>query len=92
MSFDTAKLAVDMFFKNIKNNSAAYNTSRKAIHFYGGEPLINFKIIKEIIDYVESNYSSELASLGDKFIFSLITNGTLINKDIAIYISSHMRI
>ena len=45
------------------------------LSFYGGEPLINMKLIKEIIQYAESlNITSK------KFHYSMTTNGLLLGK------------
>jgi len=92
MTFEIAKRAVDTYFTNLNKNSKYYDHSRKIITFYGGEPLVNFQVAKMVVDYVESNYANELDKLGGKFIFSLITNGTLIDKKVATYIATHPRI
>lgn len=45
------------------------------LDFYGGEPLINVKLIKEIIAYAES-----LKITGKKFHYGMTTNGLLLDK------------
>ena len=55
------------------------NTSAKSfmyISFYGGEPLMNFNFIKEIVNYVEHH----LDCPRKKFIFSMTTNAILLHK------------
>lgn len=42
---------------------------------YGGEPLLNFPLIKEIVDYVK-----ESKTLRNRFIFAITTNGILLHK------------
>ncbi len=47
------------------------------IGFYGGEPLLNIRLIKKIIDYVENKYSNYLFLK-----YKITTNGILLNKHI----------
>jgi len=46
------------------------------ISFYGGEPLLNMGFIKEIVDYVEA------LELNRKIVYSMTTNGMLLDKHI----------
>ena len=55
------------------------NTSAKSfmyISFYGGEPLINFNFIKEIVEYVETRLDCPRR----KFLFSMTTNAILLHR------------
>ena len=55
------------------------NTSAKSfmyISFYGGEPLMNFNFIKEIVEYVETRLDCPRR----KFLFSMTTNAILLHK------------
>jgi uncharacterized protein len=73
MSLSIAKKAIDYYLTLIKNNSK-YNPIRKpAIGFYGGEPLLNFNLIKKCVQYVDSNYEN-------KMLYALTTNGSLLDK------------
>lgn len=45
------------------------------ISFYGGEPLLNFPFITEIVDYVK-----QLNARHNRFSFSITTNGLLLDK------------
>ena len=92
MDEETAKKAVDIYFLNIRNNPPQYRNTRKVINFYGGEPLLNFSVLKRVIEYVEDKYREEIAELGDLFLFSLITNGTLITEEVAEYVASKQNI
>ncbi len=92
MTWETAKEAVDMFFSNIRKNPPVYRRSLKAINFYGGEPLINFRLIRKIVEYVETTYAAEMDAVGEEFIYSLVTNGTLIDEEKARYLSERPRI
>ena len=71
MTFEIAKKAIDYFVKVSK-------VDKVGICFFGGEPLTNFVLIKEIIDYTKSieNY------INKKFHFSITTNGTLLTNKI----------
>lgn len=71
MTFETAKKAIDFLDKHSSENKEIY------IGFYGGEPLLNFELIKKCIDYGN-------AKIKDKnVIYSMTTNATLITEDIA---------
>lgn len=70
MSIETAKKAVDFYHKH---NS---NLENGLISFYGGEPLLEIKLIREIIDY--SNKVFE----GKKVKYNMTTNATLLTDEI----------
>lgn len=73
ITFETAKKAIDYV-------SHHRDPERVAITFYGGEPLLNFPVMRQCIDY-------SLATLRDvKVTFSFTTNMTLMNKEIASYL------
>ncbi|MCK4431437.1 MAG: radical SAM protein [Candidatus Aminicenantes bacterium] len=69
MSFNIAKKAIDFFLTHSKE------TERKFISFYGGEPLLNFSLIKKCINYI--NEKSD-----EKIYCGITTNGTLLNEKI----------
>jgi uncharacterized protein len=68
MTWETAKAALDFFFAH---NGAA---ERPAISFYGGEPLLNLKLIEQCVDYANA-YGD-----GRRVRYSLTTNGTLLTE------------
>ena len=72
MDFSTAKTAIDLL---LKNNPDSENYG---IIFFGGEPLLNYNLIKEIVIYAQNLFSKYNKSVG----FSITTNGTLINTKI----------
>lgn len=76
MDFSIAKKAIDYYIEGYKKVKKGSPYKRGAITFYGGEPLLNFKLIKEIINY--------LKSIGEdnSFIYSITTNGTLLTNEI----------
>jgi len=53
LSFEKAKLIIDYLLNLWKDNQVSDTTSRFALSFYGGEPLINMPLIKKIIDCIE---------------------------------------
>jgi len=92
MDWKTAQTAVDMFFANVAKNPSETKRNRKTILFYGGEPLLNFDLLRKVVLYVEDVYRNELTEMGKGFIFSLITNGTLIDETVAVFMAEHSRI
>ena len=74
MSFDTAKLAVDGFINILKKANASWG----AIGFTGGEPLLNWKVIQQIIEY--GNRVSKESSVS--IFWEISTNGSLLNDAI----------
>ena len=64
MSFETAKTVIDQF---------ADGKDHFSIAFFGGEPLLSFRLIKQVVAYCRS-------VSGTKFHFSMTTNATLLNE------------
>ncbi|MCX7745305.1 MAG: Cys-rich peptide radical SAM maturase CcpM [Clostridia bacterium] len=75
MNFDTAKAAMDFFISRSKDSK------RITLAFYGGEPLLEFNLIKQCIEYMEINVE------GKELVFSMTTNGTLLDKEIIDFLS-----
>ena len=92
MSWEVAKEAVDMYFYNISRNPPEYDDFLKMIIFYGGEPLLNFTLIKRIILYIEEIYKAELEKMGNSFRFSIVTNGTATSDEMAKFFGEHTNI
>ncbi len=74
MSFEQAKSIIDYLANLWKNHKAASYKPRTYFGFYGGEPLMNMFLIKEIISYVEQ------LNLNRNIVYSMTTNGMLLNK------------
>lgn len=85
MSIDTAKETIDMYFANLRPTKF-----HKTIVFYGGEPLLMFPLLKQIIGYINDSYSDELAKY--KIGLLLISNGTKITNEVADYLAKHPEI
>jgi len=83
MVFDTAKKAID-YFISLLNEGKKYNPIRKpALGFYGGEPLLNFGLIKKCIEYIESIYNDY------EIIYTITTNGSMLDKKRANWLMEH---
>lgn len=76
MNEDVALKSINFFLHRARSNHLSEEKSY--IGFYGGEPLINFKLIKKSVDYVNNNF----ANLKDKIKFSMTTNMTLLTNEI----------
>lgn len=70
MDIATAKRCVDYLISHSKESNAVN------IGFYGGEPLLEFELIKEVV-----NYSKKVGE-GKEIYFNLTTNATLFNEEI----------
>lgn len=80
MSFEVGKKALDFL---IANSGSRRNLE---VDFFGGEPLMNFDVVKELVAY-----GREQEKLHDKqFRFTLTTNGVLLNKDIQEFANKEM--
>lgn len=78
MSFETAKNCIDWIFSNIPSDMEGVE-----IGLIGGEPLLEFELIKAIIKYTQEKYSAE------SFIFSAATNGTLLTEEMKTWLTSN---
>ena len=81
MSNDTAKKALDFFSTEIRRNNEDDFKKEKQIIFYGGEPLLNFPVIKFSVEYIE--LLKEKGYLTPNTVLSIVTNGTLLSTNIA---------
>lgn len=83
MNFATAKKAIDYFFL-LSKEGKRYNPLRKpVIGFYGGEPLLNFHLIKECVEYIDAEYHSYKPS------YVMTTNGSLLDSERANWLIKH---
>lgn len=69
MNFVTAKKAIDFLIANSTESDIM------CIGFYGGEPLLNFELIKKTVHYVTQRYT------GKEYYFALTTNGTIFTDE-----------
>jgi uncharacterized protein len=74
MRFPVAKAAIDYYWQLQKRTYLPGKSN--FINFYGGEPLLRFKFIKQCVDYARSLEDEDV-----QFVFGLTTNGTLVTED-----------
>ena len=72
MSFEVGKRALDFL---IENSGSRHNLE---VDFFGGEPLMNFDVVKQLVAYARSVEKEH----GKNFRFTLTTNGLLIDDDV----------
>ena len=77
MSFETAKQILDKEFQNIPDDGYL------CLEFFGGEPFLNFELIKAVTHYVESVLPPA------KYVMFATTNGTLIHGEIQTWLLEH---
>lgn len=79
MPFDVAKRAVDFLIAHSENRQ------HLEIDFFGGEPLMNWPVVKQVVEYVES----EAPKHGKIFKLTLTTNGMLLTQEKIDYVNAH---
>jgi len=72
MSFEVGKRALDFL---VENSKGRHNLE---VDFFGGEPLMNFDVVKQLVAYARSIEKDA----GKNFRFTLTTNGVLIDDDV----------
>ncbi len=72
MSFEVGKRALDFL---IENSGTRRNLE---VDFFGGEPLMNFDVVKRLVAYARSIEREK----GKHFRFTLTTNGMLVDDDV----------
>jgi uncharacterized protein len=80
MSFETGKQALDFL---IANSGDRHNLE---VDFFGGEPLMNFDVVKQLVAYARSVEKDA----GKNFRFTLTTNGMLIDDDVIDFANKEM--
>ena len=76
MSHEVAMAAVDYFVKSIKKSRDRNPAKPALFNFYGGEPLLNFTLIKDVVNYIKT---LDL----DNILFSISTNAVLLDDEIS---------
>ena len=79
MEWETARSSVDFLFEKAGRNRELN------IVFFGGEALLNFKLMKQVVDYAEN----KSVAAGKKVDFSITTNGTLLVDEIIDFLQAH---
>ena len=80
MSAEVGKKAINFVIAN--------SGSRKNIEidYFGGEPLMNFGVVKEITEYAKESGKKA----GKNFRFTITTNGILLNDEVKAYVNENM--
>ena len=77
MTYDIAKRAIDYYCSVTTSGLRTEKSSSLAFGFYGGEPLIEFNLIRKCVDYIRSILSKTSYTPS----FLLTTNGSLLNDE-----------
>ena len=80
MSYEVGKRALDFL---VENSGTRRNLE---VDFFGGEPLMNFDVVKKLVEYARSIEKEK----GKNFRFTLTTNGVLIDSDVIDFANREM--
>ena len=80
MSEDVARQAVQLICRHITDRHHSIGLT-----FFGGEPLLNFPLVRAMIHHVEA----KAIELGKTPFFTLTTNGTLLTPEIIEFLEAH---
>ncbi len=80
MSFEVGRKALDFL---IANSGSRRNLE---VDFFGGEPLMNWEVVKQLVEYGRSQEESH----GKRFRFTLTTNGVLLNDEVMEFCNREM--
>lgn len=80
MSFEVGKKALDFLIDN------SGNRRNLEVDFFGGEPLMNWEVVKQLVKYGRSKEKE----YNKNFRFTLTTNGVLLNDEIMEFLNEEM--
>ena len=80
MSFEVGKKALDFLITN------SGNRVNLEVDFFGGEPLMNWDVVKQLVEYGRSREKE----CNKKFRFTITTNGVLLNDEIMDFCNREM--
>ena len=80
MSYEVGKRALDFL---VENSGTRHNLE---VDFFGGEPLMNFDVVKKLVAYARSIEKEH----NKNFRFTLTTNGVLIDDDVIDFANREM--
>lgn len=80
MSFEVGKRALDYL---VENSGSRHNLE---VDFFGGEPLMNFEVVKDLVKYARSIEKEH----NKNFRFTLTTNGILVDDDVIEFANKEM--
>ena len=79
MDFATAKAAIDWLL------TESADAGRCHVDFFGGEPLLNFPLIKRVVPYARARAAKQGVGIS----FGMTTNGTILSPEILAFIMRH---
>ncbi|MDD2443978.1 MAG: thioether cross-link-forming SCIFF peptide maturase [Desulfotomaculaceae bacterium] len=79
MPADIGRRAIDLLIDR------SGGRKRLEVDFFGGEPLLNFEVLKELVDYSRRRGGEN----GKEFSFTVTTNAVLLNEEIGEYLNKH---
>lgn len=80
MTFETGRRAIDFLIEKSEDRE------NLELDFFGGEPLMNFDTVKQIVEYARSREKE----CGKRFRFTITTNGLLLDDDKIDFINKEM--
>lgn len=80
MSFDVGKQALDFLIAN------SGNRVNLEVDFFGGEPMMNWQVVKELVHYARSREKE----CGKHFRFTFTTNGMLVDDEVIDFCNKEM--
>lgn len=80
MSYEVGKQALDFLIEH------SGNRHNLEVDFFGGEPLMNFDVVKRLVQYGREQETLH----NKKFRFTLTTNGVLLNEEICEFVNKEM--
>jgi len=80
MSYEVGQRAIDFLLENSGHHR------NLDIDFFGGEPLMAWKVVKQIVAYARSKEQA----YNKKFRFTFTTNGMLLNDDVTEFLNQEM--
>ena len=80
MSYEVGKKALDFLVAN------SGNRTNLEVDFFGGEPLLNWEVVKQLVAYGRSLEEEH----HKKFRFTITTNGVLLNDEILEFVNKEM--
>ncbi len=86
MSEKVALDGLDFFVDQVKQNKERTD-ERKAIQFYGGEPLLNFKVMKKVLEKIDQYKQEKI--LPKDIELTVVTNGSLLTMEVVTFLKKH---
>lgn len=83
MSKEVALKALDFYVDQTLKDPSQFE-ERKAIQFYGGEPLMNFKVLKALLPKI--NLYQEQKKLTKNLELTVVTNGSLLTEEVVLFL------